>query len=108
MIRLKVWGRTASHNPENRRHRPLTWSKDGAGEEDFHMLPHRSRKDRCKDSNGTTKGDRQGEHGHPFGRREHRGSLPINFDANCVKWTKSSLDGRYGSAVYDVFRAGDR
>ncbi len=90
MIRLKVGCRTASHNPENRRHRPLTWSKDGAGEEDFHMLPHGSRKDRCKDSNGTAKCDRQGEPGHPFGGREHGVSLPINFDANCDKWTKSS------------------
>ena len=30
------------------------------------MLPHGARKDRCKDPNGTAKGDRQGEHGHPF------------------------------------------
>lgn len=67
MIGLKVGCRTAPHNPENRRHRPLTWGKDGAGEEDFHMLPHGSGKDRCKDSNGTAKGDRQGEHGQPFG-----------------------------------------
>ena len=66
MIRLKVGGRTASHNPENRRHCPLPWSQDGAGHEDFHMLPHGSRKDRGKDSNSTGKGDRQGEHGHPF------------------------------------------
>src|SRR5262249_45259361 len=67
MIRLKVGGRTAAHHPENRHHRPLPWSKDGAGEEDFPMLPHGSRKDWCKDANGTAKGDRQGEHGHPFG-----------------------------------------
>src|ERR671930_1736236 len=67
MIRLKVGGRTASHNPEDRRHRPRTWSKDGASEEDFHMRPHGARKDRCKDANGTAKSDRQGEHGHPFG-----------------------------------------
>jgi len=60
MIRLKVEGRTASHNPENRRHRPLTRSQDSASHEHFHMLPHWARKDRCKDSNGTAKGDRQG------------------------------------------------
>jgi hypothetical protein len=63
MIRLKVGGRTASHNPENRRHRPLPRSKDGASHEDLHMLPNRARKDRCKDANGAAKGDRQGEHG---------------------------------------------
>ena len=40
MRRLKVGGRPASHHPAKRRHRPLTWSKDGAGEEDFHRLPH--------------------------------------------------------------------
>jgi hypothetical protein len=40
MICLKVGGCTASHNPENRCHGPRTRSKDGAGEEDFHMLPH--------------------------------------------------------------------
>src|SRR4029434_4696706 len=90
MIRLKVGGCTASHNPQNRRHRPRTWSKDGAGEEDFHMLPHGSRKDRCKDANGAAKSDRQGEHGHPFGCRAHGGSLPINCDAHCDKWIKSS------------------
>ena len=67
MIRLKVGGRTASHNPEHRRHRPLTRSKDSASHEHFHMRPHRARKDRGKDSNGTAKGDRQGEHRHPFG-----------------------------------------
>jgi hypothetical protein len=57
------------------------------------MLPNRARKDWCKDSNGTAKGDRQGEHDHPFDRGEHRGSLPINCDANCEKWIKSSLEG---------------
>jgi hypothetical protein len=67
MIRLKVGSRTAAHNPENCRHRPRTWSKDVAGEEDFHRRPHGSRKDRCKDTNGTAKGERQGESGHPFG-----------------------------------------
>src|SRR6266568_6160552 len=66
MIRLKVGGRTASHNPENRRDRPLPWSKNGAGHEDFHVLPNGSRKNRCKDPNSTGKGDRQGEHSHPF------------------------------------------
>lgn len=90
MIRLKVVGRAASHNLENRGHRPLPWSQDGAGHEDFRMLPHGARKDRCKDANGTGKGDRQGEHGHPFGSREHGDSLPINFDPNCDKWTKPS------------------
>jgi len=67
MIRLKVERCAASHDPENRSHCPLTRSKDSAGQEDFHMLPHRARKDWGKDPNGTAKGDRQGEHGHPFG-----------------------------------------
>jgi hypothetical protein len=31
MIRLKVGRGTASHHPENRRHRPLTRRKDGTG-----------------------------------------------------------------------------
>ena len=67
MIRLKVGRCTASHDPENGSNRPLPRSKDGAGQEDFHMLPHGARKDRGKDPNGTAKGDRQGEHGRPFG-----------------------------------------
>jgi hypothetical protein len=67
MIGLIIGLRTASHGLENRGNRPLTWGKDGASEEDFHVLPNWSRKDRRKDSNGTAKGDRQGEHGHPFG-----------------------------------------
>ena len=67
MIRLKIGRGAEAHDAENRRHRPLPRSKDGAGQEDFHMLPHGARKDRGKDPNGTAKGDRQGEHGHPFG-----------------------------------------
>jgi hypothetical protein len=67
MIRLKVGRCTASHDPENSRPRPLTRSKAGPGQEDLHMLPHGARKDRGKDPNDTAKGDRQGEHGHPFG-----------------------------------------
>jgi len=67
MIRLKVGRSAAPHDAENRSNRSLTWSKDGTCHEDFDMLPHGSRKDRCKDPNGTAKGDRQGEHGHPFG-----------------------------------------
>jgi hypothetical protein len=55
MRRLKVGGRTAAHPPEHRRHRPLTWSKDGAGEEGFHRLPHGSRKDRGNDSDALRK-----------------------------------------------------
>ena len=90
MIRLNVRGCTAAHHPGNRCDRPLPWSKDGAGHKDFHMLPNRARKDRGKDANGTAKGDRQGEHGRPFGGREHGVSLPINCDANCDKWIKSS------------------
>jgi hypothetical protein len=90
MIRLKVGRCAASHNPENRRDRPLSWSKDGAGHEDFHVLPNGSRKDRGKDPNSTAKGDRQGEHDHPLDRGEHGGVLPINCDANCEKWIKSS------------------
>jgi hypothetical protein len=66
MIRLEIRRGTTPHNLENRRHRALPWSKDSAGEEDFDMRPHGARKNRCKDSNGTAKGDRQGEHGHPF------------------------------------------
>jgi hypothetical protein len=65
MIGLKVGGCTASHNLENRCHRPLTRRQDGAGEEDFHMLSQGARQDRCKDANSTAKGDRQGEHGRP-------------------------------------------
>ena len=67
MIRLKVRDCTASHHLEHRRHSPFPWCKDGARHQDFHMLPHGSRKDWCKDPNGTTKGDRQGAHRHPFG-----------------------------------------
>ena len=48
MIRLIIGLCTASHDPENRRHRPFSWSKDGAGQQDFHMLPHGARKDRGK------------------------------------------------------------
>src|SRR5262249_44875931 len=66
MIRLKIGRCAVSHHLENRCHRPLPWSKDSTGHEDFHMLPQGARKDRGKDPNGTTKGDRQGEHGHPF------------------------------------------
>jgi hypothetical protein len=90
MIRLKVGRGTAAHNLEHRRHRPLPRSKDGAGEEDFHVLPHRAGKDGGQDANDTDKGDRQGEHGLPFGLKSIRVSLPIKFDANCDKWTKSS------------------
>ena len=67
MIRLKVGGRTAPHHPEHGRHSALPRSEDSAGQQDFHMLPHGARKDRCQDANGTAKGDRQGEHSHPFG-----------------------------------------
>ena len=77
---------------ENRGNRPLTWGKDSASEEDFHVLPNRARKDRRKDANGTAKGDRQGEHGHPFSGSEHGVVLPINFDAHCGKWIKSSSE----------------
>jgi hypothetical protein len=66
------------------------------------MLPNRARKDRCKDPNGTAKGDRQGEHDYPFDRGEHGGALPINFDANCEKWIKSSLDGIWEKLLCQV------
>ena len=56
MVRLKIGCCAASHNPENRRDRPLSWSKDGGGHEDFHVLPHGSRKDWGKDPNPTFKG----------------------------------------------------
>jgi hypothetical protein len=55
MIRLQVGRGAESHDPEDRCHRSLTWSQDGACHEDFHMLPHRARKDRCKNANGTGK-----------------------------------------------------
>jgi hypothetical protein len=90
MIRLKVGRCTASHNLENRRYRPLTRRKDGTGQKDFHVLPNRTGKDRGKDANDTGEEDRQGEHGHPFGIKRSQVSLPINFDANCDKWIKSS------------------
>ena len=48
MIRLKVGRCTESHDAENSSNRPLTRSKDGPGQEDFHMLPHGARKDRGK------------------------------------------------------------
>jgi hypothetical protein len=92
MIRRKVGRGAASHKPENRRDRPLSWSKDGAGHEDFHVLPNGSRKDRGKDPNSTAKGDRQGEHGQPFRMKRIWLSLPINGDANCDNWIKSSLE----------------
>jgi len=90
MIRLKVGGRTASHHPENRRDRPLPWRKNGAGHEDFHVLPNGSRKNRCKDPNSTGQCARQGEHGHPFRMKSIWVSLPINCDSNGDKWIKSS------------------
>jgi uncharacterized membrane protein YdjX (TVP38/TMEM64 family) len=65
MIRLEVRRGTPSHNPKHCRHCSLPRSKDGAGQEDFDLLPHRSRKDWCKDPKGTAKGDRQGEHSSP-------------------------------------------
>jgi hypothetical protein len=67
MIRLKLGFCTESHDPENRRNRPLTWRQDSTGQQAFHRLPNGARKDRGKDSNDTAEGDRQGEHGHPFG-----------------------------------------
>src|SRR5262249_3540257 len=94
MIRLKVGRCAASHNPENRRDRPLSWSKDGAGHEDFHVLPNGSRKDRGKDPNSTAKGDRQGDHGHPFRMKRIWLSLPINCDSNWDNWIKSSSECR--------------
>src|SRR5262245_8110385 len=102
MIRLKVGRCAASHNPENRRDRPLSWSKDGAGHEDFHVLPNGSRKDRGKDPNSTAKGDRQGDHGHPFRMKRIWLSLPINCDSNCDNWIKSSLEA---ILLYEPFRS---
>ena len=64
--------------------------KDGASEQDFHVLPNRSRKDGDEDANDTAKGDRQGEHGHPFRTKRTGVALPINGDANSDKWIKSS------------------
>ena len=90
MRRWQVGRCAASHDPENRRHRSLTWSEDGACQEDLHLRPHGSRKDRGKDPHGTAKGDRPGEQGRPFGGSAHGMSLPIHCDANCDKWTKSS------------------
>jgi hypothetical protein len=42
-------------------------------------LPNRSRKDGDEDANDTAKGDRQGEHGHPFRTKRTWVSLPINW-----------------------------
>jgi hypothetical protein len=67
MRRLKRGVCTEAHDPENRRHRPLTWSQDGTGQQDFHRLPNGARKDRGKDAHDTAEGDRQGEHDYPFG-----------------------------------------
>ena len=92
MIRLKVGRCTASHKLENRRHCSFPRSQDGTGHKDFHVLPNRSGKDGGKDSNDTAEGDRQGEHGHPFSLKRTWVSLPINCDANCDKWTKSSSE----------------
>src|SRR4029434_3488831 len=44
MTRQKGGRHTASHTPENRRDRPLPWSKNSAGHEDFHVLPNGARK----------------------------------------------------------------
>jgi hypothetical protein len=66
MIRLKVRRSAAAHDLEHRCHRPLARGQDGASEQDFHVWPDRSRKDGDEDANDTAKGDRQGEHGHPF------------------------------------------
>jgi len=96
MIRLKVGRCTASHNLENRRHCSFPRSKDGTGHKDFHVLPNRSGKDGGKDSNDTGEGDRQGEHGPPFSLKRTWVSLPINFDANCDKWIKSSSQDSQG------------
>jgi hypothetical protein len=96
MIRLEVRGGTASHNLEHRRHCALSRSKDGTSHEDFDMLLHGSRKDWRQDTNGTAKSDRQGEHGHPFRMKRTWVSLPINGDANCNKWIRSS--SVYGGA----------
>jgi hypothetical protein len=46
------------------------------------MRPHAASKDPGKDPNDTAKGDRQGEHGRPFGGSEHGTSLPIHCDAH--------------------------
>ena len=63
MIGLKVQCGTTAHNLEDRGHRPLPRSKDGASEKDFDVLPYRSGKDGGKDANNTGEGDRQGKHG---------------------------------------------
>jgi hypothetical protein len=77
MIGLKVRGCTASYNLANRRSCPLPWSKDNAGQQDFHVLPNRSGKDGSKDANDAGEGDRQGEHGHPFRMKSPWITLPI-------------------------------
>src|SRR5262249_39471063 len=101
MICLKVGRCAESHDPENGSNRPLSRSKDSACHENFDMLPHGTRKDRGKDPNSTAKGDRQGEHRHPFGGREHWMSLPINCDANCDQWIKSSLEAVWKQSLYN-------
>ena len=56
------------------------------------MLPNRSGKDGSMDANDTGEGDRQGEYGHPFRMKSPWIALPIDFDANCEKWIKSSSE----------------
>jgi len=94
--RLEVRGGTASHHREHRRDCALSQSKDGTSREDVDMLLHGSRKDWRQDTNGTAKSDRQGEHGHPFRVKRPWVSLPINGDAHCNKWRRSS--SVYGGA----------
>jgi hypothetical protein len=64
------------------------------------VWPNRSGKDGGKDSNNTGEGDRQGEHGPPFGIKRTQVSLPIKFNSNGDKWTKwsSFAHQKYGYA----------
>jgi hypothetical protein len=71
MIRLQVRRSAAAHDREHRWHRPLARGKDGAREQDLHVLPHRSRKDRDEDANDTAKASGKESMAILSGRREH-------------------------------------
>ena len=90
MRRVNVRRGAEAHDLEHRRHRPLARGQDSAGDEDFHVWPHRWGKDGGKDANDTGERDRQGEPGYPFRMKSTRVALPINFNSNFDKWTKSS------------------
>ena len=66
MIGLNVRCCVVSHDSQHRCDGPPSWSKDGARDEDFHVLPHGFRKYRRKDRYDTDELSRQSEHRYPF------------------------------------------